>query len=119
MATIGPTGKQMAVASRPQKLQKDMTMSQNTKAAAEFELRPLDDRQLEMAHAVDAIDQALSKAGLTWSALAEIVAYMGLQTGSGIVGSSAKKRCRDLVPSTQSLARPKPCSRSLHSRREL
>ena len=30
--------------------------------------------QFEMAHAVDAIDQALRKAGVTWSWLAEIVA---------------------------------------------
>jgi hypothetical protein len=49
-------------------------MSTNRKAAAELELRPLEDDQLEMAHAVDAIDQSLSKAGLTWSWLAEIVA---------------------------------------------
>jgi hypothetical protein len=48
-------------------------MSTNTQAAAESKLRPLEDRQLEMAHAVDAIDQALSKAGLTWSWLAEII----------------------------------------------
>ncbi len=49
-------------------------MSTHRKAAAELELRPLEDEQLEMAHAVDAIDQALRKAGLTWSCLAEIVA---------------------------------------------
>ena len=50
-----------------------MTVSTNTQAAAELEWRPLEDHQLEMAHAVDAIDQALSKAGLTWSWLAEII----------------------------------------------
>jgi hypothetical protein len=61
----------MAAASQQQKLRKEMTMSTNTQ---ELELRPLEDRQLEMAHAVDAIDQALSKAGLTWSWLAQIVA---------------------------------------------
>jgi len=49
-------------------------MSTNRKAAAELELRPLEDDQLEMAHAVDAIDQSLRKAGLTWSWLSEIVA---------------------------------------------
>jgi len=48
-------------------------MSANTQAAAESKLRPLEDRQLEMAHAVDEIDQALSKAGRTWSWLAEII----------------------------------------------
>ena len=49
-------------------------MSTNRNAAAELDLRPLEDDQFEMAHAVDAIDQALRKAGVTWSWLAEIVA---------------------------------------------
>ncbi len=49
-------------------------MTTNARAASELELRPLEDDQLEMAHAVDAIDQALSKAGLTWPQLAEIIA---------------------------------------------
>ena len=49
-------------------------MSTNRNAAAELELRPLEDDQFEMAHAVDAIDQSLRKAGLTWSWLAEMVA---------------------------------------------
>jgi len=51
-----------------------MTMSANTKPAANLELRPLEDHQLEMAHAMDAIDQALGKVGLSWSWLAQIVA---------------------------------------------
>lgn len=49
-------------------------MRAHTKPAANMELRPLENQQLEMAHAVDAIDQALSKAGLTWPQLAEIIA---------------------------------------------
>ena len=49
-------------------------MRAHTKPTANLELRPLEDHQLEMAHAVDAIDQALSKVGLTWSWLAQIVA---------------------------------------------
>ena len=48
-------------------------MSTKRKAAAELELRPLDNEQFEMAHAVDAIDLSLCRAGLTWSWLADIV----------------------------------------------
>jgi hypothetical protein len=73
------------VASRQQKLRKEMTMSANTKPAADLELRPLEDHQLEMAHAVDAIDQALGKVGLTWSWLAQIVA--------GGVARRSHRRC--------------------------
>jgi hypothetical protein len=68
------TSVRMAVASRCQELWKEMTMSTIAKPAANLEPRPLEDHQLEMAHAVDAIDQALGKVGLTWSWLAQIVA---------------------------------------------
>jgi hypothetical protein len=84
-------------------------MRQKRKAAAKSGLRPLDDRQLAMAHAVDAIDQALSKTGLTWSSLAEIVAYFGPPTGSANVSSSSKRHYRNL-------AGRKPCSCSFHGR---
>jgi hypothetical protein len=70
-----------------------MTMNANTKPAANLELRPLEDQQMEMAHAVDAIDQALSKVGLTWSWLAQIVA--------GGVTRHARRRggaCRRMLP---------------------
>ena len=49
-------------------------MTASTKAPADLQLRPLQDQQLEMAHAMDAIDQALGNVGLTWSWLAQIVA---------------------------------------------
>jgi hypothetical protein len=86
---------QMAVASRYQKPGKEMTMSANTKPVADLELRPLEDHQLQMAHAVDAIDQALSKVGLSWSWLAQIVA--------GGVARHARRRggaCRRILPPT-------------------
>src|SRR5438105_3851493 len=68
-------------------------MNANTKPAANFELRPLEDQQLQMAHAVDAIDQALGDVGLTWSWLAQIVA--------GGVARHAQRRggaCRRMLP---------------------
>jgi hypothetical protein len=70
-------------------------MSANTKLAANLELRPLEDHQLEMAHAVDTIDQALSKVGLTWSWLAQIVA-------SGVARHAQRRgvACRRILPPT-------------------
>jgi len=88
---MGLASMRMAVAR--QKLRKEMTMRANTKPAANLQLRPLEDHQLEMAHAVDAIDQALSEVGLTWSWLAEIVA--------GGVALHAHRRggaCRRMLP---------------------
>jgi hypothetical protein len=85
----------MAVASQQQKLRKEMTMRAHTKPAANLGLRPLEDHQLEMAHAMDAIDQALSKVGLTWSWLAEIVAG-GVAHHSQRCGGS----CRRMLPPT-------------------
>ena len=72
-----------------------MTMSANKKPAAALELPPLEDQQLEMAHAMNAIDQALSKVGLSWSWLAQIVA--------GGVARHAQRRggaCRRILPPT-------------------
>jgi cell wall-associated NlpC family hydrolase len=85
---------QMAVASRQQKL-REMTMRAHTKPAANMELRPLENHQLEMAHAVDAIDQALSNVGLTWSWLAQIV--------TGGVARRSQRRggsCGRMIPPT-------------------
>ena len=68
-------------------------MSADTKPAASLQLRPLADHQLQMAHALDAIDQALSNVGLTWSWLAQIVA--------GGVARHAQRRggaCRRMLP---------------------
>ena len=68
-------------------------MSTNRNAAAELDLRPLEDDQFEMAHAVDAIDQALSDVGLTWSWLAQIVAG-GVARHAGRRGGA----CRRMLP---------------------
>ena len=65
-------------------------MTASTKAPANLQLRPLQDHQLEMAHA---IDQALGNVGLTWSWLAQIVA--------GGVARHAQRRggaCRSMLP---------------------
>jgi hypothetical protein len=70
-----------------------MIMRAHTKPATKMELPPLKNHQLEMAHAVDAIDQALSEVGLTWSWLAQIVA--------GGIARHAHRRgaaCRRMLP---------------------
>ena len=68
-------------------------MTASTKAPANLQLRPLEDQQLEMAHAMGAIDQALGNVGLTWSWLAQIVA--------GGVAHQVQRRggaCRRMLP---------------------
>jgi hypothetical protein len=89
------TSMRMVVASRHKSYGRIMTMSANTKPAANLELRPLEDHELEMAHAVDAIDQALSEVGLTWSWLAQIVA-------AGVVRHAQRHggACRRVLPPT-------------------
>jgi hypothetical protein len=72
-----------------------MKMSANTKPAASLNRCPLADRQLEMAHAVDTIDQALGKLGLTWSWLAQMV--------TGGVARHAQRHgaaCQRMLPPT-------------------
>jgi len=70
-------------------------MSANTKPATNAELHPLEDHQLEMAHAVDTIDQALSKVGLTWSWLAQVVAGGVARHARGRGGA-----CQRMLPPT-------------------
>ena len=89
------TSMRMAVASRHKSYGRIMAMSANTKSAANLELRPLENHQLEMAHAVDAIDQALSNVGLTWSWLAQIVAEGAARHAQRHGGA-----CRRVLPPT-------------------